>query len=189
MAPVHPYTPAQQHAMLDVAARSIAYGLTHRTPLPVTLADFDAALREPRGVFVTLHREGALRGCIGNLVASDPLIAGVSRNAYQAAFHDPRFPPVAERERVELVIHLSILSPAVAMQVADEADLLRQVRPGVDGLILEGDGRRGTFLPAVWDTLPTPAEFVTQLKRKAGLPADRWSPAWRVSRYQAVSVG
>ncbi len=84
-------------------------------------------------------------------------------------------------------IEVSLLSPLEPVSFVDEADLLRRLRPGIDGLVLEHDGRRGTFLPAVWRQLPRPEEFLRQLKRKAGLDPGFWAPELSVSRYTVDS--
>lgn len=140
-------------------------------------------LREPGAVFVTLHKHGALRGCIGSLEARRPLREDVEKNARSAAFLDPRFTPLSLREFDDVEVEVSLLSPAEPMRFTDEADLLQQLRPGVDGLLLEQGPHRGTFLPQVWEQLPAPADFLAHLKRKAGLAPDFWSADLRVSRY------
>ena len=140
-------------------------------------------LQEPGAVFVTLHRRGTLRGCIGSLEARRPLREDVEKNARSAAFLDPRFTPLSLRELDEVDVEVSVLSPAEPLRFTDEPDLLRQLRPGVDGLILEQGPHRGTFLPQVWEQLPDPADFIAHLKRKAGLPADSWPADLRISRY------
>ena len=175
--------------LLQLVHDSIAYGLTHGTPLPVRLEDYAEVLRESRATFVTLHIAGQLRGCIGMLEAIRPLVEDVAHNAYAAAFSDPRFPPVGKVELDRLEIEISILSPAVPLEFRSEEDLVGQLRPGVDGLILEDGFHRGTFLPTVWESLPEPREFLRQLKRKAGLSVDYWSPGIRVGRYTTESFG
>ena len=104
-------------------------------------------------------------------------------NAQAAAFRDPRFEPVSRTELDDIRIEVSLLSTPEAMRFRSEADALRQLRPGVDGVILECGGARGTFLPQVWEQLPEPADFMAQLKRKAGLRGDFWSDEVRLSRY------
>ena len=151
--------------------------------LPLVAREDAAFLREPGATFVTLQKAGELRGCIGSLTAHRPLGDDVKHNARAAAFLDPRFRPLGLREFDDVIVEVSLLSPATELHFTDEPDLLRQLRPGEDGLILEGDGQRGTFLPQVWDDLPEPADFLRHLKRKAGLPADFWSDAMRVWRY------
>lgn len=173
----------ERRFLLDLALASIRHGLDQGRPLPVDPAAAPPALREPAAAFVTLHCDGALRGCIGSLEPRRPLVEEVAANAYAAAFRDPRFPPLPPSEYPALEVEISVLGPSEPLKFADEADLLRQLRPGVDGLLLEENGRRGTFLPTVWESLPEPADFLAELKRKAGLPADYWSDRIRVSRY------
>lgn len=175
---------AEDRAILrEVAFGSIRHGVQLGCPVAIEPRDYPAALLAPGASFVTLHRHGDLRGCIGSLTAYRPLVADVAENAFAAAFRDPRFAPLRADELADLDLHISVLSAPQALTFRDEADLLRQLRPGVDGLILTADGHRGTFLPSVWESLPRPEQFLSQLKRKAGLPADYWSPALRVQRY------
>ena len=174
--------------LLRVAVDSIAHGLRAGRPLPVDVQSFSASLQPKRATFVTLEIDRRLRGCIGMLEAVRPLVQDVAENAFAAAFGDPRFPPVSAAEQVHLDIHISVLSPAEPMQFESQDDLLRQIRPGVDGLILQDGPHRGTFLPSVWDSLPDAAGFLTHLKGKAGLPADYWSDTIQVSRYTTESL-
>ncbi|MFP5506943.1 MAG: AmmeMemoRadiSam system protein A [Gammaproteobacteria bacterium] len=174
---------AARALLREIADASIRHGLQSGNPLPVEARDYPESLRAPGASFVTLHRHGELRGCIGSLEAYRPLVTDVADNAFAAAFRDPRFAPLRTDELADLELHISVLSAPRALDFRDEADLLRQLRPGVDGLILTADGHRGTFLPSVWESLPRPEQFLAQLKRKAGLPADYWSPALRVQRY------
>jgi len=117
-------------------------------------------------------------------------VRDVAENAYAAAFRDPRFPPLAPQEWEGLAVEISVLGPPEPLPpVASEAEAAALLRPGVDGVILEGEGRRGTFLPAVWGQLPDPRQFLRHLKLKAGLPAEGWSPAWRLWRYATESFG
>ena len=169
--------------MLQIARGAIIQTLErpHRKlPLSGKLPD---ELMQKRATFVTLTIGGRLRGCIGMLEACRPLAEDVAENARAAAFEDPRFPPLTLPELAKLEIHISILSPSEEMVFSSESDLLRQIRPGVDGLILQEGFRRGTFLPSVWAELPEKELFLTHLKLKAGLPADYWSDTLRVFRY------
>jgi AmmeMemoRadiSam system protein A len=140
-------------------------------------------LGEPGASFVTLKIERELRGCIGSLHAHRPLGEDVRANAQAAAFDDPRFPPLAIHEFESIEVEVSLLSPATPIVVRSEAELHAQLRPGIDGVTLQWGHRRGTFLPQVWETLPTPREFIAHLKRKAGLPPDFWSSDLTISRY------
>ena len=142
-----------------------------------------AALDRPGATFVTLKQDGELRGCIGSLEAHRLLAVDVRENALAAAFGDPRFAPLALRELDVTTVEVSLLSPASRFAVSDEQDLHARLEPGVDGIVLELGHRRATFLPQVWESLPDPRDFIGALKRKAGLPANFWSPEIRVSRY------
>jgi len=142
-----------------------------------------AALGQPAATFVTLKQSGELRGCIGTLKPLRPLGVDVRENALAAAFRDPRFPPLSVREYESTTVEVSLLSADERIDVTTEADLIAQLRPGIDGLILQYGVQRATFLPQVWESLPEPRGFVAALKRKAGLPVDFWSPRMTVSRY------
>ena len=177
----------ERELLRKVARASIEHGLQTGRPLAVDTARYPRPLREPGASFVTLNEHGQLRGCIGSLEAIRPLVEDVAHNAYAAAYSDPRFPPLRASELPDLDLHISVLSPATPMQFDSEQDLIRQLRPGVDGLVLENGYHRGTFLPAVWESLPDPRDFLQHLKLKAGLPADYWSDTIRVSRYVTES--
>ena len=175
--------------LLGVARESIRQGLTEGHPLAVDVKDYSSVLRQQRASFVTLNLNGQLRGCIGHLEACQALVQDITENAFAAAFRDPRFPPLSAEEFPRLQVHISVLSPAEPMTFTSEADLIAQLRPGVDGLILEDGAARGTFLPSVWDSLPNPEDFLRHLKNKAGLPSRHWSPDLRIYRYRTESFG
>ncbi len=183
------YSPEERHTLLETARLSILQGLERGRPLSIDPFRYPEPLREKRATFVTLQIGGRLRGCIGTLEAIRPLIQDVAHNAWAAAFSDPRFPPLSKSEFDSLEIEISILTPPESMVFDSEADLLRQIRPGMDGLILEEDGYRGTFLPSVWKSLPDPHEFLRHLKQKAGLPPNYWSDTLKVYRYTTESFG
>lgn len=143
-------------------------------------------LGAPGATFVTLTRDSALRGCIGSLEAVRPIGEDVQRNAVAAAFSDPRFAPLRREEWPGLRVSVSELSPPEPLaHDGTEADALRRLRPGVDGLILSFGSHRATFLPKVWEQLPEPRAFLRALRAKAGLPPDFWHPSIRLSRYTA----
>ena len=143
-------------------------------------------LDTPGAAFVTLTQQGALRGCIGSLTAYRPLREDVADNAVNAALRDPRFPPLSARELAETRIEVSVLSEPEPYPFTHRADAVSGLRPGVDGLILEYGSHRGTFLPQVWESLPDKLQFLTQLKLKAGLPADFRTGRCRVLRYRVM---
>ena len=181
------YGPDERRTLLDIAFASIRHGLSTHHPLSVASDDYYAALQTPRATFVTLQLEGQLRGCIGTLEARRPLVVDVAENAFAAAFRDPRFLALSAAELTTLECHISVLGTPVAMAFDSETDLIAQLRAGIDGLVLEEvGGYRGTFLPSVWEQLPAPRDFFSQLKRKAGLRQDYWSETLRVLRYETT---
>jgi len=181
------YSAEHGKVLLDAARQSIGAGLAI-APVP-ELPDH-AWLRELRASFVTLKQKGRLRGCIGMLEATRPLGTDVLANARAAAFSDPRFKALTKPELASLEIEVSVLSRPARIIFEDHADLLRQLEPGKDGLIIEsGSGaaaRRGTFLPQVWESIPESEQFIAQLKLKAGMPADTRTTACRFKRYRVV---
>jgi AmmeMemoRadiSam system protein A len=158
---------------------------SHRQALPHQGAVMDEQdwLQAHGASFVTLTRQGRLRGCIGTLEAHRPLRLDIESNAVAAALRDPRFMPLRQSELASIRVEVSLLSAPEPMAFDGEADALAQLRPGLDGILLECGPSRSTFLPQVWDQLPQPAEFLFQLKRKAGLPGDFWHPALSLQRY------
>jgi len=165
--------------LLKLARSEIAAKLGHEADAPIQAS----WLAEPGASFVTLTRQGALRGCIGTLEAHRPLGLDVRENAVAAAFRDPRFMPLTLAEFEEIRVEVSLLSPTEALAVTSEAHALASLRPGIDGVVFEFGHYRSTFLPQVWEQLPEPAEFLAHLKRKAGLSMDFWSESVRLSRY------
>jgi AmmeMemoRadiSam system protein A len=168
--------------LLDAARQSIRQTLIGKHAV-FSHRNTDPALQVARATFVTLKRHGLLRGCIGNLAAIHTLLEDVMHNAQQAAFHDPRFPPLATAELQGLHIEISVLSESQPIAARNRAELLCQLRPGEDGVIIQEGARRATFLPAVWTRLPDAGQFYAELMRKAGLGPEYWSAALRFFRY------
>lgn len=173
--------------LLKIARRSIRHGLDTGAAFRVDPVELDGRLARASAVFVTLMRDGQLRGCVGSLEASAPLAQAVATSAYNAAFRDRRFPELQIDEFDALAIEVAVLSPMERIAAASRAELLDLLEPGLDGLLLEDRGRRATFLPKVWDKLASPHEFVEQLLLKAGLPPDHWSESLHISRYRTLS--
>ncbi len=167
-------------ALLVLARNAIAV----RFGIAAGVAPDHPALGQPGATFVTLTQGACLRGCIGSLEAWRSLGEDVRANAQAAAFRDPRFPPLAPEELERTRVEVSLLTPAVPLTFSDEADALRQLRPDIDGLIFECQGRRGTFLPQVWESLPETKQFFAHLKQKAGFLPDFWSSDVRLYRYE-----
>ena len=144
------------------------------------------ALVAHAATFVTLKREGELRGCIGSLDPVRPLGVDVRENAIAAAFRDPRFPPLSAVEYQTTSVEVSLLSSRERISVASEGELYVCLRPGIDGVILEYDSHRATFLPQVWEAFADSRTFLAALKCKAGLPEDFWNTRVNVSRYRVT---
>lgn len=182
------YQAFERKILLDTAHSSIKYALVNNKFLIINSSDYSEHLRQIRACFVTLHLNSQLRGCIGTLIAQQALIQDVAQNAYNAAFKDPRFTPVTINEYSELTLDISVLSQPQIMQFSSEQELIRLIRPGVDGLILSDKGRRGTFLPSVWEQLPNPEDFLRHLKNKAGFSVDYWSDTIKIENYTAELI-
>jgi MEMO1 family protein len=143
-------------------------------------------LQQVGASFITLIKNGELRGCIGSLEPARALDEDVAQNALGAAFRDPRFPPLSVEEWPHCRVEVSLLSAPKPIRFADEADLVAQLRAGEDGVILEADGKRATFLPQVWEDVHDKRAFLAQLVRKAGLAAETPLSRCKVSRYRVV---
>lgn len=169
-----------------VARRSIEHGLRFGRPLTVDPQEYPPPLAELKAVFVTLRNGADLRGCLGTLEAAQPLVSAGAKFAFAAAFNDPRFGSVTEAELICLRIQISVLSEPEPMQFNSESELIEQLRPGIDGLVLRHWWHRGTLLPSVWEEIPERREFVAKLKQKAGLSPDYWSRRMEVKRYTVI---
>lgn len=169
--------------LLGLARASIDEGLGGP---PVERPAHDGWLDRPAAVFVSLHRHGELRGCVGSLEAHRPLFDEVVREAKAAAFEDSRMVPVQRRELPELEIELTLLDPLEPIGARTEEELLGNLRPGVDGLLLRSREGGAVFIPKMWAQLPDPRSFVHHLLRKAGLT--RWPPDLRAFRFTAEEV-
>jgi AmmeMemoRadiSam system protein A len=167
------------HSLLTIARNAIEkkFGREARAVTP------HPELEKPAATFVTLTQDGLLRGCIGSLEARRPLETDVAANALAAAFHDSRFPPLRQAELEMTRVEVSLLDTPEPLNFTSETDALERLRPGIDGLILDCGSHRATFLPQVWESLPTPRLFLQNLKLKAGLSASFWSPRLTLARY------
>jgi AmmeMemoRadiSam system protein A len=176
--------------LLLIAAAAIDHGLAHGEPPPLRLETYPEALSLPAASFVTLLYGGHLRGCIGSLTPQRPLALDVAMNAYAAAFRDPRFPALTAAELARLMLEVAVLNAPETLPCSSEDELIAQLRPHVDGLILEEGTRRATFLPKVWEMLPRAEDFLRELRLKAGFMPDYWSETLRFARYTTrVSQG
>jgi len=177
------FVPADAGPVLTGLARG---AISRALGLPADLPDAEW-LSADGASFVTLTRNGQLRGCIGSLVASRPLRDDVIDNAQLAALNDPRFLPLSARDLPAIAIEVSVLSPSEPMEFTSHEDALAQLRPGIDGVIMSAGRRRATFLPQVWDELASPELFMAHLMRKAGLSPTYWGDDVRLSRYTVTA--
>lgn len=167
-------TKEQKEKLLKLAKYTIASKLeVEETEIKET--EFtDPIFQEKRGVFVTLHIQGQLRGCIGNIDPIYPLYEAVQRNAHEAAFGDPRFAPLTYDEYQNLDIEISVLTVPKKLEFSSADDLLIKLSPGKHGIVLECGMYKSTFLPQVWDDLPDKEQFLSHLCVKAGVEPNTW---------------
>lgn len=181
-------TEEERQFLINLAWQTLRQFVFDRSLPKIPLEVVPPRLREPWACFVTLRRQGMLRGCIGTLTADQPLYLAVMENARNAA-RDPRFPILEDWELDDLSVEISILSKPRRLEYRTPEELLKKLRPGVDGVILQWHGARATFLPQVWEELPDPEQFLTHLSHKAGLPGDIWQhPETRIWTYQAEKI-
>ncbi len=166
-------TDRDRNALLALARSAIEAELLEGKA-PLRIKDPSPALKAKRGCFVTLHKKGTLRGCIGSIEPEASLVEGVEENALNAAFRDPRFPPLSRSELPETDIEISVLTPPRPLSFVDGKDLTSQLVPEVHGVILTRGWRRATFLPQVWKQLPQKESFLGNLCQKAGMEKDCW---------------
>jgi uncharacterized protein len=167
------------HRLLKLARESIHHHLGGALP---DIPEGDA-YRQKAATFVTVMRRGELHGCIGTLEPQRTLVDDIQHNAVAAAFFDPRSRPLLPAELSTISVEVSLLGPLELLPVRSEAEAIEKIRPHEDGVVLRSGRHRATFLPQVWEKLPDPVEFLAQLKQKAGMPAQGWSPTMEVFRY------
>lgn len=177
-----------QLVLYNVAKEAIKAKLLQKAIPSIALNNYAKSLTDIKCCFVTLTLHNELRGCIGALEPYQALVLDVCDHAIAAAFNDPRFPPLKAEEYNDIALEISVLDTPTPISFANEQDLLDQIQEGEDGLILEDGGHRGTFLPAVWESLPNKQDFWKHLKQKAGLPADHWSSTITVRRYRTQKI-
>jgi AmmeMemoRadiSam system protein A len=167
------YSPDDRRALVKLA-RSSLESVVREGRVPELPTGLPSNLLVKKGCFVTLTKGGELRGCIGHIFPEEPLARAVIHNARSAALHDTRFSPVTPEELGQIEVEVSVLSVPAPLEFASPADLLNRLRPHQDGVVLTVGGRRATFLPQVWEQLPTPETFLDHLAAKAGLRPGAW---------------
>ena len=173
--------------MYQVAVQSLEKAVENKKYRP-SRQDYADVLFNKGASFVTLEKNGNLRGCIGSLFPREAVLLDIAENTYKAAREDSRFEPLRAEEIPQIEITISLLSGYEEMSYQDEEDLRRQLQPGVDGLVIRDGDRQGLFLPSVWKQLPTPEEFLDNLKIKAGLSPSYWSNNIKVYRFRVVEI-
>lgn len=177
--------------LIDLARQTIRQAAIHGGTAPSLNLNCQVprlALAQ-RAAFVTLTRNGQLRGCRGSVLAHRPLLVDVLDNAYKSGFGDPRFAPITIEEVDRLDIHISVLSTPRAIGFRNEDELVRALRPDIDGLIIRDGNQQSLFLPSVWEQIPDSRNFLRHLKAKAGLKIDHWSPSFEAYRFVTESFG
>lgn len=180
----------EQKALLTLARQTIVASLAKK-PLPDLPADAPL-FAQKLGCFVTLHKTGQLRGCIGNIFPTHPLAKAVQQNAVSSAFRDRRFTKVQAQEMSAVDIEISVLTTPEKLEYRDGDDLLSKLKPRVHGVVLtQGVFRRSTYLPQVWEQLPDKVQFLSRLCRKGGMPAAAWKDPGKttVEVYRAFVFG
>ena len=173
-------SPVDGTLLARLAAGAVCARLAGRPP--ETRVPLAPAVVRTGASFVTLERQGTLRGCVGTLDAARPLYRDVLRNAVRA-MSDPRLPPVTADDWPELDVKVSVLGKPEPLAAATRAELLALLRPGYDGLVLTDGHQRATFLPGVWEKLPDSERYLSALLVKGGWPANGWPAGLRAHRY------
>ena len=168
-----------------ICKESILSGLQLGQP---RISNYDCVFEEYGASFVTLELDGILRGCIGSIIAHKPLIKDLLHNAHAAAFSDPRFPALTLNEYNRITIGVSLLSKPERIEFETEDELLEQLTPAIDGLIIRDGNFQSVFLPDVWEQLPDKHEFLGHLKLKAGLPKDYFSESLEAFKFNTVKI-
>lgn len=182
---------ADRRLLLDTAARALRHAAANGGAVPTidVKGALPSTLSATRATFVTLEKDGRLRGCIGSLALHRTLIADVVTNAVKAGFGDPRFPALTVEEISGLTLSVSILSHPRPIAAASRDALIAALNPDVDGLMIADQGKQALFLPSVWKSLPKASDFLAQLTRKAGLPDRHWSSGFTARRFRTESFG
>ncbi|MGL6028522.1 MAG: AmmeMemoRadiSam system protein B [Legionella sp.] len=174
--------------LLYLAKEALRLHIEEGLPLIINYKNYNELLQIRAATFVTLKKDGALRGCMGSLHAEEHLASNVVHNTLRAGLSDPRFPKITADELKQLSISISILSPLNPMCFNNETALKAQLTPGIHGLVLNLNKYQAVFLPSVWETLTSKDEFMGHLKVKMGLTADYWSPEFKAYTFTVETI-
>lgn len=172
----------------EIAKISLEKAVKYKKRYSPSRASFPEVIFDKGATFVTLHKNGELRGCIGSILPSMSVAQNVSDNAYAAAMEDSRFSPVKEDELSELTYSIALLSGFEKIEYADEQDVLKKIRQGRDGIVIRDGNRQGVFLPSVWKEIADKTEFFKKLKIKAGMNPNYWNNRINVYRFRTVEI-
>ncbi len=167
-------TQSDQKILLSIARDAVERSVRRQKLTDISSSELSPPLKAEGASFVTLTKVGILRGCIGTLEAYQPLAKDVQEHAVAAALQDPRFPVVQPQECSTIEIEVSVLTPKERLMYEGSQDLIEKIRPGIDGVVLQDGFRKATFLPQVWEKLPSPEEFLTHLCMKMGVNGNFW---------------
>ncbi len=181
-------SPDEIDALFALADLGVQAGLHGEHPSSVDPETLLPGLREPQGVFVTLEVAGELNGCIGSVVARQPLGVAVPELAWRAAFADPRLPPLTTADYPSLEYKLSLIGPLQPVAADSEVELAAHLEVGVDGVLIRDGSLTATFLPAVWQKIPDPTTFLRHLEAKAGLRPGAWPRGIQAWRYRSTEL-
>ena len=165
-----------------------------KTTLRALFSDEKLSIKYPQvfdemgACFVTLEKFGQLRGCIGSIIAHQPLITDLVQHAKDAAFNDYRFSKVTENELNDIKVSVSLLTEPRAIEFSDEEDLLSKMVPNIDGIIIKDGRYQAVYLPVVWEQLPDKREFLNSLKMKAGLSPNHFSKNFEAFRFESIYI-
>jgi AmmeMemoRadiSam system protein A len=164
----------ERSVLLELARNAIQVYLSQEKSLKIRYEDIPHRLLEPRATFVTLTKSGILRGCVGSLEPNLPLVDDVCQHAVASATQDYRFPPVSIEEIHEINIEISVLTIPERLDYETPDELLRKLRPNIDGVVIWDGYNRATFLPQVWKKLPQKDVFLERLCQKLGASPNHW---------------
>jgi len=184
------YSEKDKTFLLNLARMTIQSGDKKNIISNSEIESLNNSLKEKRGAFVTIHKNNNLRGCIGYILPMLPLYQTIIENAYNAAYKDPRFPPINSNEFKEIIIEISILTIPKKLEYSGYEELLNKLKPNEDGVIIKKNFYSATFLPQVWEQLPKKEEFLSHLCMKAGLDMYEWKNGkLEVEIYNAIVFG
>ena len=177
-----------KNAIIDIVSKSLEKAVLENSEYSPNRDDYDNVMFDKGASFVTLEKNGKLRGCIGSIFPTMSIAEDLTKNAQLAALHDSRFNPVSKDELKNITFKVSLLTGFEEIKFSSYDDLLKQIKPKTDGLLIKDGKRQGVFLPTVWEDIPNKKEFLTELKIKAGLSPTYWSDNIEVFRFRTVEI-